>query len=432
MQHMLSCTVTRSVVADGRNDIPWESVLRCIMQYDASDGARFAYDGPTLRLGSGSVASLDSELASAGCERALVVCGSTVGGTGAVMEPVRAGLGGRLAGEFPRTTPDKRLSNAYDGVAAMERHDADALVAVGGGSSIDVAKVMSVLHADERPPDRVGAELAETGSVSIPDGDLTPVFAVPTTLAGADLSQVAGLTAHPSSSLVETFVSGGVWDERLMPTAVVGDAELVATTPESVLVGSAMNGFDKGLETLYASTRTPVTDGTASRGLRLLAEHLPRLGREGATPAVLEPVVEGTTLVQYGISRRSETTLSVVHAFGHGLTRGYGVQQGVAHAVVVPHVLEYLFEHVDARRELIAEALGVGDAAEPATAVVEAVTAVRDALDLPTQLRDVDGPAPEAFQAVAETILDDSLMRNAPPELDATREDIEAVLEAAY
>ena len=97
------------------------------MQYDASDGARFAYDGPTLRLGSGSVASLDSELASAGCERALVVCGSTVGGTDAVMEPVRAGLGGRLAGEFPRTTPDKRLSNAYDGVAAMERHDVTQL-----------------------------------------------------------------------------------------------------------------------------------------------------------------------------------------------------------------------------------------------------------------------------------------------------------------
>ncbi|MFD1645816.1 iron-containing alcohol dehydrogenase family protein [Haloarchaeobius litoreus] len=402
------------------------------MQHDASGDVRFEYDSPTLRLGRGSVADLGEELAAAGCERALVVCGSTVGQTDAVMEPVRAGLGDRLAGEFARTTPDKRLSNAYDGVAAMKRHDADALVAVGGGSSIDVAKVMSILREDDRAPDRVGAELAETGTISIPVGGLTPIFAVPTTLAGADLSQVAGITAHPSSSLVEEFVAGGVGDARLMPTAVVGDAELVATTPASVLAGSAMNGFDKGLETLYASTRTPVTDGTASHGLRLLAEHLPRLRSEGATPGVLEPVVEGITLVQYGISRPSETTLSVVHAFGHGLTRGYGVQQGVAHAVVVPHVLRYLFEHVDGRRELLAEALGVGDAAEPATAVVDAVTAVRDALDLPTRLRDVDGPEPEEFPAVAEAILGDSFMRNAPPGLDATREEVEAVVEAAY
>jgi alcohol dehydrogenase len=402
------------------------------MHHDTSAGVRFAYDGPTLRLGSGSVASLGAELASADCERALVVCGSTVGRTEAVMEPVRAGLGDRLAGEFPRTTPDKRLSNAYDGVAAMKRHDADALVAVGGGSSIDVAKLMSVLREDDRAPDQVGAELAETGTISVSDGDLTPILAVPTTLAGADLSQVAGITADPSSSLVEAFVAGGVWDERLMPTAVVGDAELVATTPESVLAGSAMNGFDKGLETLYASTRTPVTDGTASRGLRLLVEHLPRLGTEGATPDVLEPVVEGTTLVQYGISRPSETTLSVVHAFGHGLTRGYGVQQGVAHAVVVPHVLRYLFEHVDARRDLLADALRAGDTAEPADAVVASVTAVRDALELPTQLRDVDGPEPAAFPAVAEAILSDSFMGNAPPGLDATRAEVEAVLEAAY
>ncbi|WP_440989669.1 iron-containing alcohol dehydrogenase family protein [Haloarchaeobius baliensis] len=402
------------------------------MHHDSGGDVRFEYDAPTLRLGSGAVANLGEELAAAGCERALVVCGATVGETDDVMEPVRAGLGDRLAGEFPRTTPEKRLSTAYDGVAAMRRHDADALVAVGGGSSIDVAKVMSVLREDDRAPDQVAAELAETGTISVPDGGLTPIVAVPTTLAGADLSQVAGITAHPSSSLVEEFVAGGVSDERLLPAAVVGDAALVSTTPEAVLAGSAMNGFDKGLETLYASTRTPVTDGTASRGLRLLAENLPRLRREGGTSDVLEPVVEGTTLVQYGISRPSATTLSVVHAFGHGLTRGYGVQQGVAHAVVVPHVLEYLFEHVDGRRELLADALGVDDATDPASAVVDAVTTVRDALELPTRLRDVDGPEPEAFPAVAEVVLADPFMRNAPSGLDATEAEIEAVLEAAY
>ncbi|HMB50419.1 MAG TPA: iron-containing alcohol dehydrogenase, partial [Natronoarchaeum rubrum] len=227
-------------------------------------------------------------------------------------------------------------------------------------------------------------------------------------------------------------VGGGVSDPRLMPTATVYDPNLFATTPEGVLAASAMNGFDKGIETLYARNATPVTDATAARGLRRLADGLRKFGEEGVTAKMLEPVVEGIWLVQYGISRPDGTTLSMIHAFGHGLTRTYDVQQGAAHAVVAPHVLRYLFERVDARRDLLAEALGAPDAADPAEAVIDAVAEVRDALDLPSRLRDVDGPDPEAFPQVAEAIVADSFVANAPRGLDIEAEEIEAVLRDAY
>ncbi len=399
---------------------------------------RFAYRPGVLRIAPGCVTHLEAELSAETLERALIVCGRTVGSTPAVIEPVTAGLGDRLAGIFAETTPQKRLSTAVDGAAALAEAEADVLVSLGGGSSLDTAKLISVLAASDRSPAALRAELEATGTISVPDGPLTPIVAVPTTLAGADLSQGAGVGASPEHGYVQKSVTGGVSDPKLLPAAVFADASLVATTPPQILAGSAMNGFDKGLETLYSRRRTPVTDGTASRGLELLQQGLLGLSHDWEDPNAIEQAVEGAILVQYGISRPDGTTLSLVHAFGHGLRHHAGIQQGVAHAVVVPHVLEYLFEQVDGRRTLIANALGVPSegrsAGAVATGVVGAVTEVRDALELPTQLRSLsaEGLEPDAFEAVAETILADRFMRNGPDGLEVTQEEIVGVLEAAW
>ncbi|WP_312910096.1 iron-containing alcohol dehydrogenase family protein [Natronosalvus caseinilyticus] len=396
------------------------------------DQFRFEYEPGVLRFGTDCVDALSDELAQQGFDRALVVCGSTVGSTPEVIDPVTRGLGERLAGIFAETTASKRLSTAVDGLEAMRACDADVLVGLGGGSSLDVATVIAVLAADDRDPAAVGRELVETDSISVPDGSLPPVVAVPTTLAGAEQSQVAGVTASPESGLVDEPASGGVADRRLMPRAVAYDPTLFATTPKPILAASGMNGFDKGLETLYARNATPITDATAMRGLRLLRDGLEALGEQPVDETLLKPVVEGIALVQYGVSRPGETTLSIIHAFGHGLTRTYDVQQGAAHAIVAPRVLRYLFDRVDARRELLAEALAPEHDGDPAEAVIKAVENVRDALSLPSRLRNVDGPELEAFPAVAEAIIEDSFMGNAPPGLEATTEELEAVLRECY
>lgn len=398
-------------------------------------GFRFAYDPGVIRHGRGCVADLEGELAALDCDRALVVCGRTVGSTPAVMDPIREGLGDRLAGVFDGTTPDKRLATAIEGAKAMADCDADTLVAVGGGSSIDIAKGISVIAASAAPPENIAVQFEASGSLPVPDGDLPPVVAVPTTLAGADLSILAGITAHPDSGLVETPVGGGVGDPRLMPAALFYDPALLETTPRDILAGSAMNGFNKGIETIYAANATPITDGTAARGVSILSDALPTLA--------LEPdswdsaaILEGIILVQYGISRPDGTTLSLLHAFGHGLTANADIQQGAAHAIVTPHALEYLFDAVDGRRELLADAFGIETesrtAAETAAAIVEDVTAVRDALDLPTQLRGVDGLAREDLERVANDTAEDSLIANCPPGLDPTAEELLDVLDSAW
>jgi alcohol dehydrogenase class IV len=294
-----------------------------------------------------------------------------------------------------------------------------------------VAKVMATLTTHDAAPGAVGERAVAEASLSLASGDPLPVVAVPTTLAGADLSTVAGVTFALDPG-TDRPASGGVGDERLMPAAICYDADLYRTTPESVLTASAMNGFDKGVEALYTSNSTPVTDGTAVRGLRLLQSGLSTLRDDPMGAERLDDVLAGIVCVQYGVSEPGAYKLSIVHAFGHGFSRNDDVHQGVVHGIVAPHVLRYLFEHVDGRRDLLAEALGVADADATAEAVVDAVADVRDDLGLPARLRSIDGLDRTDLDDVAERIVDDALMATVPAGLDPTVEDVRAVLDAAW
>lgn len=387
----------------------------------------FEYDNAAGRIafGRGTAADLGDLVDDMGGEHALVVCGEHVGANRDLMDPVEDGLGERYAGTFDGTTPDKSAAGAFDGVVAMAEHDADALVAVGGGSSIDLARAMRAIEADERDANDLREHAAETGSLPVPDGDLVSLVAVPTTLAGADLSAGGSVTFDDG----DDKVVAGFSDPKLMPDALVYDPGLFETTPEGVLFGSAMNGFDKGLELPYARHASPLTDATALRGLTLMAEALPDLPASDA----MDAAVAGVVLVQYGQGHRGLGLLSAIHAFGHGL-REEGVQQGIAHAVLAPPVLELLFSAVDGRRDALADALGVDAESSDATAaaVVERVAKVRDSMGLPTKLRDLDDIERDALSDVARYIRDDATLQNGPEGFDPTVEKIEGTLEDAW
>ena len=396
----------------------------------------FDYDPGELRYGRGCVADLGDALADRDLDDALVVTGMNVGANRDVMDPVEAGLGERLAGVFDETSPEKYLATGLAAARRVRTAGIDAMVAVGSGSSLDVAKVASALGSHDDP--RAAAERAvETGAVTVAD-DPTPVVAVPTTLAGADLSVLGGvsLSLDPAGTPDEDIPGGGVSDGRLMPTALFYDPALFETTPKDVLCASAMNGFDKAVECLYSPYRTPVTDGTAMRALSLMQSGFETLPAESMNEKKLYDAVSGVVLAQYGISTPGTYRASIIHAFGHGFSRGYGIHQGTAHGILAPHVLEYVFDEVDGRRSLLADAFGVGgdDVGDDGLAdrVVDTVSAVSDDLGLPSRLRAVDGLSRKSLPDVAAEIRDDSLLAVAPEGVDPTTANIEAVLDAAW
>lgn len=390
------------------------------------DAFEFDYCGQDIVYGRGQIGTLESYLGEQGLDSALVVCGSNVGANTELMEPLRAGLGDRLAGVFDETTPEKLIETVYDGIDAVGETDADVLVGVGGGSSLDVARQISAFEADGRP---LGAfrEMARDESLESPDpGDSPlPVVVVPTTFAGADISSAGSMRLLPAaeSPTGQTVTVGG----SVEPIGMFYDPNLFGTTPMGAIAGSAMNGFNKGLERIYSNHSTPITDATARRGVRMLQTGLPKLPND---PKGMERAVIGIVLVQF------ERRLSVIHAFAHGYTRRYPVQQGEIHGILAPHVLRYVFDGVDGRRTVVAEALGIDpeplSGTEVVDAIVEEVGAVRDALDLPTRLRDLEPLDDDDFRPTAEYIMDDAMLPQGPDGLDPTVEDVEAVLRNAW
>jgi alcohol dehydrogenase class IV len=401
---------------------------------DPDRGFRFDYRPGEIRCGRGCVDALGELLAARGLERALVVTGSTVGANRAVVGPVEAGLGDHLVEMFDETTTEKHLRTGLDGVERARAAGIDALVAVGGGSSLDVAKVIAALDSYGDPA--AAAERAvESGSIAVAaDADPLPIVAVPTTLAGADLSVEAGvnLSVDPDRVATHEAPNGSLSDERLMPTALCYDPALFQTTPTAVLTASAMNGFDKAVECLYSPHATPVTDATATEAIGRMQSGFSTLPEESMDERDLYDAVVGIVLAQYGISTPGRVRLSIVHAFGHGFSHDYDVHQGVVHGVLAPHVLEYVFERVDGRRHRLAAALGVDDAADPAAAVVDAVADVAADLDLPSRLRGIDGLDRAHLPAIAETIHGDGLMTATPPGVDPSPEEIRSILESAW
>lgn len=388
----------------------------------ALETPQFVHDVPagSIRYGRGCIENLESVLADHGVENALVVCGSNVGANRTLMDRIENGGGERLAAVFDETTPGKEIETAYDGVEQMRNLDVDALVPVGGGSSLDVATTMCALEADYRPLEVVIDEFRERGRIPVSDADTVPRFPVPTTLAGADVSAGAGIMLPVDEERVGTVLGS----DALAPATLLYDPDLFETTPTDVLAASAMNGFDKGLEAIYSSESMPLGDATAVRGLRYLRTGLPRLRDPDREPSTMDRIVVGTILVQYGTSM----TTSLIHAFGHALRRHAGVQQGLAHAVVAPAAVRFIFERVDGRRDLLAEGLAPSSSADPAMAVVEAITDVRNGLELPSRLRDLEGLSAADCRPVAELARDDPLMANLPDGLNPSVGALEEVL----
>lgn len=382
-----------------------------------------------IHFGRDCTQDLEQSLADRGIGSALVVCGRNVGANEEVMEPIREGLGDRLADIFADTTPAKTLETVFAGIDRAREVNADTIVAVGSGSSLDVGTGISALANADRTLEDVRSEVVETGSLTLPDDErLLPCVKVPTTMAGADLTVAAGLIASTDEGPVEAIPV----DDRLMPTALFYDPKLYETTPKDILAGSAINGFDKGVEAIYSRFANPVTDATAVRGLRYLRSSLPDL--RTADPEDMERAVIGIVLAQHGVSMPEAYKINIVHAFGHALRNQFGIQQGVAHAVIVPHALRLIFDQGGGRPDVLAEGLVTGeeDASDTEEAVIEAVESIRDGLGLPVRLRDVGGTNESELEAAAEHVAEDDFLDLGPPSFEPSVDEIKATLHDAW
>jgi maleylacetate reductase len=329
-------------------------------------------------------------------------------------------LGELCVGCFAGTSAHSPREGVVAGAVLARRRNADLLVAVGGGSAIDAAKVMQLClwadlhHVADLDPYRAGRGDDRVDVAAVPPG--VRMVAVPTTLSAAEFTPFAGV------SDAARHVKEGYAHPMLAPRAVILDPAATLETPAELWLSTGMKAVDHAVEQLCNPVRTPYADALAEDGLRRLARGLPA---SKADPANLEARQEcqfGMWLAMSGAG--AGQGLGASHAIGHTLGGSYGIPHGITSCVALPAVLKWNEGAADDRQALVAEFLGA-----KGKSAAEAVRGLAKSLGLPTDLATI-GIRRDQFQAIAEHTMHDRGVRSNPRPIKGP-EDVVAILEIA-
>ena len=278
----------------------------------------------TYRFGAGSLAQLAEVCAEVEIERPLLV--TTARGA-------RAATGLPVVAVYDGVQPHVPIETVREVVALVAEQNADGLVALGGGSSIDTAKA-------------VAGELADAGET--PPG----IVAVPTTYAGAEYTPFYGILLAPGRK-------GGGRNEASLPIAAIYDPELTLELPLPETVGTAMNALAHCAEAYYHPDATRRAMRHADTGATAIGYALPMVARDPRGLYGRSRLLEGAMRAAEALGASG---LCLAHAMAQAVGGRYGVAQGAANAVCLPVALRFNAEAVPEAVERFAKALGVDDA----------------------------------------------------------------------
>ncbi len=372
-------------------------------------------------LGPGALARLPEELERLGMRRPLVVTdrGVVKAGLAARVHALLGGAGVRFA-RFEDVQQNPTDRDAAAGLAAYRAGECDGFVAVGGGSSIDAAKLIQVLTTHPPPLSRYDDA---TGGDRFVKDDMPPLVAIPTT---------AGTGSEVGRSGVATLPDTGrktvIFSPHLMPRVALCDPELTLALPPFLTAWTGMDAFTHGLEAFLATGFHPLADAVAIDAVRRVARALPAAFRDGndlaARTDMMIAAMEGAMAFQKG--------LGASHALAHALTPISGVHHGLANAIVLPAVVEWNRAAAAARLARVAVAMGEPADAGEATLAERAVERVRrlaKEVGIPARLREA-AVREEDLPRIARKAFEDASHRTNPR--PCTEADLLELLRAAY
>lgn len=374
----------------------------------------------TSYFGAGSISVIPEEVKARGYKKALVVTDKDLlkfGVSQKVTELLeKEGLEYEI---FSDLKANPTVTNVQNGVEAFKKANADYLVAIGGGSSMDTAKAIGIIINNPEFADVVSLEgNAPTKNKSV------PMIAVPTT---------AGTAAEVTINYVITdeekrrkFVCVDVHD---IPVMAVIDSDMMASMPKSLTAATGMDALTHAIEGYITKAHWELTDMFHLKAIEMISKSL----RDSVNG--LAEGKEAMSVAQYIAGMGfSNVGLGIVHSMAHSLGAFYDTPHGVANALLLPYVMEYNADATEDRYRDIAKAMGV-EKTESMTieeARKAAITAVRQlAIDvgIPQKLSEI-GAKKEGLQALSELAMSDACTPGNPK--DPTVEDIKTIYEKAF
>jgi alcohol dehydrogenase len=307
---------------------------------------------PMLLVGPGASKRLGHALCGFGHRRILIVTDSVVAGLG-LMKGLTQALrkGGAEYVVFDAITPDAPIPVIEKGMRFYVRHGCDAIVAFGGGSAMDAAKVIGYAVANRKPLRKLVGYFK--GLRSPP-----PLYAVPTTAGTGSEVTVAAVISDPEAGTKLVIA-----DTRLVPAMAALDPSLMVGLPREVTAATGMDALTHAVEAFTGQWSTEFTDRMALAAVGLIYENLPVAYRNGRDLEARERMSLAATYAGLAFTRAN---VGYVHAIAHQLGGRYHTPHGLANAIMLPHVLRFLSPAITKRLALLAVRAKVGNETERA------------------------------------------------------------------
>ena len=314
---------------------------------------------------------------------------------------------------YSEIQPNPTIENVQGGVAAFKKAEADYIIAIGGGSSMDTAKAIGIIITNPEFEDVRSLE-----GLSATKNPCVPIFAVPTT---------AGTAAEVTINYVITDVEKKrkfvCVDPHDIPVVAFVDPEMMSSMPKGLTASTGMDALTHAIEGYTTLGANTITDMFNLKAIELIAKSL-----RGAVENTKEGR-EGMALGQYLTGMGfSNCGLGIVHSMAHSLGAVYDTPHGVANAILLPTVMEYNAEATGEKLKDVAIAMGVEGVEkmsqeEYRKAAVDAVKKLSKDVGIPADLKAI--VKPEDLDFLTQSAMDDACRPGNPKE--PTFEDIKSL-----
>ncbi|MDI6539629.1 iron-containing alcohol dehydrogenase [Pantoea ananatis] len=306
---------------------------------------------------------------------------------------------------FHEVVADPPETIVYRCVAAAQQARSDIIIGLGGGSSLDIAKVTAVLAHSGQP-------LAEMYGIGKVTGSRLPMVLIPTTAGtGSEVTNIAIITTGETTKM-------GVVSPQLYADFVLLDAELTLGLPD---IHTAATGIDAMVHAIEAYTsrykKNPVSDALAREALRLLGANLIRACQDGSDRAAREGMLLGATLAGQAFSN---SPVAAVHALAYPLGGHYHIAHGLSNALMLGPVLRFNARAAAALYAELADVLdipGGGDTDTRSAAFVDHMLHLMEQSGAPRRLRDVGVTEDSLPRLASDAMLQTRLLTNNPVEV---------------
>ena len=370
-----------------------------------------------IRFGAGRLAELADACAALGIQRPLLVTDQ-----GLANLPVTARAltllqhYNRDAACFADVKPNPVAANLLAGVTTYRDGGHDGVVAFGGGSGLDMGKLIAFMAGQTRPVwdfEDVGDHWMRADPAGI-----APIVAVPTTAGtGSEVGRAGVLTD------TATQTQKVIFHPQMMPGIVIADPELSIGLPPFITAGTGMDALAHCLEAYCAPGYHPLAEGIAVEGMRLVFENLRRVMIDGhdleARGHMLSAAAMGATAFQKG--------LGAIHALSHPVGALYDTHHGTTNAVFMPYVLRFNRHAIEPKIDRLAAWLGIAGGFD---GFVDAVLSLRSDIGVPHTLAGLGVGDRDRERIAAMAVVDPTAAGNPVPlDIDGARRIFQAALE---